>query len=105
MNAHNFVIHPICIIVQCTKEKCVYELNPAECNDCLKPNVEYTFSIAPVLANAQLGPAITVSKKIGEYLTNSSHPSIRIISSGLFKDHCELLYLLNVVTIIIAHSY
>ncbi|XP_018023299.2 uncharacterized protein LOC108679210 [Hyalella azteca] len=50
--------------IKCSKESCVYELNPADCNDCITPNVEYTFSIAPVLSNAQLGPAITVSKKI-----------------------------------------
>ncbi|KAF2365798.1 C-type lectin-like [Trinorchestia longiramus] len=52
--------------IKCSKENCVYELNPADCNDCITANVEYTFSIAPVLANAQLGPAITVSKKIAE---------------------------------------
>jgi len=50
--------------IKCTEQKCRYELSPRACNDCIKPNVEYTFSIAPVMRGKKLGPAVTAIKTI-----------------------------------------
>jgi len=50
--------------MKCSDQKCSFTLNPEVCNYCIHPNTDYTFSVAAVLSEAQLGPAITVSKKI-----------------------------------------
>ncbi|RXG70618.1 hypothetical protein Avbf_08104, partial [Armadillidium vulgare] len=50
--------------IKCKESSCSYELNPDLCNHCIHPNTDYTFSVAAVLSNAQLGPAVTVSKQI-----------------------------------------
>lgn len=52
--------------MQCTTEECDFTLNPEVCNYCIHPNTDYTFSVAAVLSDSQLGPAITVNKKIGK---------------------------------------
>ncbi|KAK4289973.1 hypothetical protein Pmani_037091 [Petrolisthes manimaculis] len=50
--------------MKCTTNECSYTLNPEDCNYCIHPNTDYTFSVAAVLSDSQLGPAITVNKKI-----------------------------------------
>ncbi|XP_064077820.1 uncharacterized protein LOC135195514 isoform X2 [Macrobrachium nipponense] len=50
--------------MKCDTAECSFLLKPEECNHCIHPNTDYTFSVAAVLADSQLGPAITVSKKI-----------------------------------------
>ena len=46
-------------------------MNPAVCDYCIKPNVDYTFSVAAVLEDSQLGPAATVNQAVGERPTPS----------------------------------
>ena len=43
-------------------------MNPAVCDYCIKPNVDYTFSVAAVLEDSQLGPAATVNQAVGTQL-------------------------------------
>lgn len=50
--------------MKCSENKCSYTLNPEVCNYCIHPNTDYTFSVAAVLSESQLGPAITINKKI-----------------------------------------
>lgn len=50
--------------IKCADAQCSFELSPKDCDYCILPNTDYTFSIAAVLTNAQLGPAVTVSKQI-----------------------------------------
>lgn len=50
--------------MKCDKADCSFTLNPESCNYCIHPNTDYTFSVAAVLADSQLGPAITVNKNI-----------------------------------------
>lgn len=50
--------------MKCDKDQCSFTLNPEACNHCIHPNTDYTFSVAAVLADSQLGPAITINKKI-----------------------------------------
>ncbi|XP_063585751.1 uncharacterized protein LOC134763117 [Penaeus indicus] len=50
--------------MKCSENKCSYTLNPEVCNYCILPNTDYTFSVAAVLSESQLGPAITINKKI-----------------------------------------
>ncbi|KAK3864135.1 hypothetical protein Pcinc_030154 [Petrolisthes cinctipes] len=58
--------------MKCTTNECSYTLNPEDCNYCIHPNTDYTFSVAAVLSDSQLGPAITVNKKIG-YISTLPH--------------------------------
>ncbi|XP_076057668.1 uncharacterized protein LOC143035060 isoform X2 [Oratosquilla oratoria] len=50
--------------MKCTDLTCSFTLNPEVCNYCIRPDIEYTFSVAAVLGDSRLGPAITVNKKI-----------------------------------------
>ncbi|KAK7083936.1 hypothetical protein SK128_008908, partial [Halocaridina rubra] len=50
--------------MKCVEAQCSFTLNPEVCNHCIHPNTDYTFSVAAVLADSQLGPAITINKKI-----------------------------------------
>ena len=42
-------------------------MNPAVCDYCIRPNVDYTFSVAAVLEDSQLGPAATVNQAVGTW--------------------------------------
>lgn len=71
---------------QCSDNKCSFTLNPEVCNYCIHPNTDYTFSVAAVLSESQLGPAITINKKIGEY---------SVSFSGVLRERIFRLFLLG----------
>ncbi|XP_037093134.1 uncharacterized protein LOC119112937 isoform X2 [Pollicipes pollicipes] len=50
--------------IKCDEQQCTYDMNPAVCDYCIKPNVDYTFSVAAVLEDSQLGPAATVNQAV-----------------------------------------
>lgn len=81
--------------MKCDEEICSFTLNPEVCNYCIRPSVDYTFSVAAVLADAQLGPAVTVSKNIDvETCPNFETPihtvsTCRGVSEVIHDGSCE----------------
>ncbi|XP_050731299.1 uncharacterized protein LOC127005928 isoform X2 [Eriocheir sinensis] len=81
--------------MKCTTEDCSFTLNPEVCNYCIHPNTDYTFSVAAVLSDSQLGPAITVNKKIDvETCPNFETPfhtisTCRGVSEVIHDGSCE----------------
>ncbi|XP_071545733.1 uncharacterized protein [Panulirus ornatus] len=81
--------------MKCDSEECSFTLNPKVCNYCIHPNTDYTFSVAAVLSDSQLGPAITVNKKIDvETCSNFETPfhtisTCRGVSEVIHDGSCE----------------
>jgi len=50
--------------IKCDEQQCTYDMNPADCDYCIRPGSEYTFSVAAVLEDSQLGPAATVNQAV-----------------------------------------